>query len=65
MSGISAFRVPKDISFGQGIPRGFLSNRGFGRGRKQNKKHWHSSSGGDSKVDIETVSMKDLSDALS
>lgn len=60
-----SYRVPKDISFGQGVPRGFLSNRGCGRGRKQKKKYWHSSSGGDSTVDIETVSMKDLSDALS
>lgn len=63
---VFSYRVPKDISFGQGVPRGFLGSRGRGRGRgRQKKKHWHNTSDSDTKVDIESVSMKDLSDALS
>lgn len=56
-------KVPGHISFGQGIPRVFLSTRGMGR-RNQQKKQCDRSSRTDTRVHIETVSMKDLSDAL-
>lgn len=62
---IFSYKVPKSISFGQGVSRGFVS-RGRGRG-KQHKKHWHNASSEniDSAVDIEQMDMSDLANALS
>ena len=59
--------MPKNICFGQGAARGFLGSRGRGRGRGGKKKHWHNkhSSEMDTSVNIETVDMNELSEALS
>ncbi|KAH3704749.1 zinc finger protein 511-like [Dreissena polymorpha] len=63
------YNVPKTLSFGHGISRGFLPGRirGRGRGHKPRQKHWHNAGSEDMEtaVDIEHVDMKALSEALS
>ncbi|KAL4228449.1 hypothetical protein ACF0H5_011495 [Mactra antiquata] len=65
---IFSYKVPKNITFGQGVSRGFLGGRGRGRGKQYKKKqHWHNKDHGDdtnTKVEIENVDMTELSDAL-
>lgn len=57
------FRVPNQICFGQGSALGF--QRGRGRGNKGPKKHWHQTKKGkNTAVDIESVDMKELAQAL-
>lgn len=57
------FRVPNQICFGQGSALGF--QRGRGRGNKGPKKHWHQAKKGtNTAVDIESVDMKELAQAL-
>ena len=56
------FRVPKNICFGAGAPRGFArGSRG-----KRRQKHWHQAKpeGMDTTVHIEDVALDDLSKAL-
>lgn len=60
-------RVPNNITFGQGVSRGFLGGRGRGRGRHPKRKHWHNMNKSDEKdttVEIENVDMSELSEAL-
>lgn len=62
-----SYKVPKDICFGAGSSRGFISGRGRGRGgrRGSRPKHWHQQHRGpDTAVDIESVDMAELVDAL-
>ena len=57
------FRVPNQICFGQGSALGF--QRGRGRGKKAPRKHWHQTKKGENTaVDIESVDMQDLAQAL-
>lgn len=59
--------MPKNICFGQGVSRGFLGGRGRGRGKHSKNKHWYNKdkSSMDTTVDIESVDMAELSEALS
>ncbi|XP_064595054.1 zinc finger protein 511-like isoform X2 [Liolophura sinensis] len=66
---VFSHNVPKSITFGQGVSRGF-HRRGRGRVRGSHAKasHWHQKAGEvmemDTTVDIEAVNMGDLASAL-
>lgn len=61
------FRVPKNISFGQGVSRGFMpSNRG-NKTKKRKEKHWHQkyeTEDMDTSVNINDVNFQDICDSL-
>ncbi|XP_062567115.1 zinc finger protein 511-like [Saccostrea cucullata] len=61
-----SYKVPSQICFGHGSAPGFQRGRGRGRGgNKGHKKHWHQAKKGETPtVDIETVDMMDLAQAL-
>ncbi|XP_045615789.1 zinc finger protein 511 [Procambarus clarkii] len=62
-----ANKVPNCVSFGVGVPRGFIRGNRSKRGqRKGGANHWHQrmSPSNSLKTNIEEVSMKDLEEAL-
>ncbi|KAK3090652.1 hypothetical protein FSP39_013403 [Pinctada imbricata] len=63
---VFSYKVPQHISFGHGVSRGFQRGRGGrgGRGRSRGK-HWHQRDQSEkTTVNIESVDMSDLTNAL-